>query len=218
MLSDLLTSVDVDGTEANKYPIVAPANERSESLVRPIKSAVTVIGLMGAAGSGKTTAAAYLAERFGFERVRFAGPLKDMLRAVGLGEDEIEGGSKETPSELLLGKTPRQAMQWLGTEWGRNLIGEDFWVNAWAARADRFPSVVAEDVRFPNEIGAIRSRGGIIIRIECPWAGSASGGRHASEQAPPDSHDITIRNDRKGEPNWLFVQLREAVRGLDCIG
>ena len=40
-----------------------------------------IIGLAGAAGCGKSTAAAYLAERLGYARCRFATPLKDMLRA-----------------------------------------------------------------------------------------------------------------------------------------
>ena len=207
MLSDLLTSVDADATEVNEFSFESGS-------VRPIADSQlvlpTVVGLCGAAGSGKTTAAAYLAERFGFERVRFAGPLKDMLRVLGLGDDEIEGGSKEKPSALLLGKTPRQAMQWLGTEWGRNLIGEDFWVNAWGTRAFRFPSVVAEDVRFKNEADAIRRMGGIVVRIDCPWAGSASGAGHSSE-ALPDLHDIVIRNDARGELGRLFGQLREVV-------
>jgi hypothetical protein len=40
----------------------------------------------------------------------------------------------------------------LGTEWGRDLVHADIWTRLWAARAECFPLVVADDVRFPNEV------------------------------------------------------------------
>ena len=40
-----------------------------------------IIALSGPSGCGKSTAPAYLAEAHGFARVRFAGPLKAMVRA-----------------------------------------------------------------------------------------------------------------------------------------
>ncbi len=46
-------------------------------------------------------------------------------------EDKIEGSLKAKPCSLLAGKTPRHAMQTLGTEWGRNCIGDGFWINLW---------------------------------------------------------------------------------------
>jgi hypothetical protein len=60
-----------------------------------------IIAFTGLAGSGKSTAAKHLCTRHGFERVRFAGPLKDMMRALGLTEREIEGDRKESPCALL---------------------------------------------------------------------------------------------------------------------
>ena len=145
------------------------------------------IGFCGAAGSGKSTAAAQLTQHCGFHRVRFAGPLKAMIAAFGLSEAEIEGDKKETPCPLLCGRTPRQAMQWLGTQWGRDLIGETVWIEAWRAACARITDtdpaarIVADDVRFANEAAAIRARGGIVVRIDRPGAASASGSGHASE-------------------------------------
>ena len=46
-------------------------------------------------------------------------------------EEEIDGRWKEHPCSLLLNKTPRYAMQTLGTEWGRELIGENIWTHIW---------------------------------------------------------------------------------------
>ena len=48
-----------------------------------------------------------------------------MLYQLGLGEAHIEGALKEVPCELLGGKTPRYAMQTLGTEWGRDTDQQD---------------------------------------------------------------------------------------------
>ena len=90
-----------------------------------------IIGLTGLAGSGETTVARHLMGMHGFVRHRMAEPLKSMLKALGLTEQQIDGDLKEVPCELLGGKTPRHAMQTLGTEWGRDLISQNLWVKAW---------------------------------------------------------------------------------------
>ena len=142
-----------------------------------------VVGFCGPIGAGKTTAAEYLGWVHGYTRQRFAGPLKDMMRALGLSTREIDGDLKEMPSPILCGRTPRHAMQTLGTEWGRELIGPDLWISIWTARATASSSpVVADDVRFPNEVAAIKALGGIVIRIERPGAlAHGAAAAHASE-------------------------------------
>lgn len=124
-----------------------------------------LVGLVGRLGSGKTTAAEYLEEQYGFKRIKFADPLKDMLRAIGLTEDHIEGDLKEEPCDLLMGQTPRHAMQTLGTEWGRNCINQNLWVRLWLERAGQRRFVIADDCRFPNEMETIRRNGGTLIRV-----------------------------------------------------
>jgi hypothetical protein len=44
-----------------------------------------------------------LARDYGYAVVKFADPLKDMLRVLGLGVAELEGDKKAAPSELLCG-------------------------------------------------------------------------------------------------------------------
>jgi hypothetical protein len=141
-----------------------------------------IIAFAGLAGSGKTTAAMHLANNHGYRRLRFAEPLKQMLRVIGLGGDEIDGRLKEVPSPLLCGKTPRWAMQTLGTEWGRDLIGEDFWQNLWLDLAaeclDLDGCVVADDCRFGTEAATVRKLGGIVVRIT---GRGGIAGSHSSE-------------------------------------
>ncbi len=161
---------------------------------------IQVIGLTGYAGSGKTTAAKHLVETHGFVTVKFAGPLKAMMRALGLGEREIEGDLKEVSHRLLAGRTPRHAMQTLGTEWGRQQFGDDFWVNLAREVAldviDQGGHVVIDDVRFPNEAAAVRQMGGRVIRIHRPGVGPING--HASDnQALACDYEI-INDDSIG--------------------
>lgn len=166
---------------------------------------VRTIGICGPAGAGKSTAAERLVERWRFNRVRFAGPLKAMMLALGCSAEQVDGALKEVPSPLLCGRTPRQAMQWLGTEWGRDLIGRELWIEAWRSAVEASPGfwsadrgwdrlIVADDVRFANEAQAIRDRGGIVLRVERLGAGSTSGSEHASEK-PDFEPDRVILND-----------------------
>lgn len=157
-----------------------------------------VIGFVGYAGSGKSEAAKRLIEKHGYVRERMAGPLKEMLRGLGLTDRELDGDLKEKPCELLCGKTPREAMQLLGTEFGRQMIGGDIWVSSWLRRAgvalsDGAAGVVADDVRFPNEVGAIRSASGLIIRVDRDGVDRRY--RHASEDIEKLDVDVIVHND-----------------------
>ena len=154
-----------------------------------------LLALTGEAGSGKSTATAYLVERHGYTLVKFAGPLKDMCRAVGMTEQEIEGGLKETQSDRLCGKTPRQFMQRLGTEFGRDCIGPAFWSNIWRGRTTAILAaggrVIVDDCRFPNEAASIHELGGKIIRLT---GRGGIQGAHQSEQGCGVA-DAVVAND-----------------------
>lgn len=165
---------------------------------------LVVIGFSGLAGAGKSTAASHLVHVHSFTQTRFAAPLKAMLRAflyeTGLKPDRvnrmIEGDLKGVPAAELGGKTPRHAMQTLGTEWGRELISRSLWTDAWAANIaalarnghNRF---VVEDCRFVNEVDAIHAIGGIVIEI----SGDHSGLR--DDAAGHSSEGQTLVRDRK---------------------
>ncbi len=157
-----------------------------------------LIGLSGAAGSGKNT----VAELLGFRQTAFATPLYKMLAALtGLPVRDLQNrATKETPIGWL-GKSPRELLQTLGTEWGRNLVAEDVWVRAtlqeiapWLAAGER---VAITDVRFDNEAAAVRTAGGRVVRVVRPSHGclASDAARHSSE-AGISSHliDAWIEN------------------------
>lgn len=165
-----------------------------------------VIALTGLAGSGKSTAADYLVADYGYTLVKFAGPLKAMLREVGLTVNEIEGNRKELPIDFLCGKTPRQAMQTLGYEWGRKCIGEDFWVNAWRLAVNDCRHVVVDDCRFPNEAMAVRRLGGEVWRI------TGRGGIAGDHESESGCGYAEVVIDNSGERGALIEAVDGALR------
>ena len=137
-----------------------------------------IIGLVGLIGSGKDTAADYLVNFHQFRRDSFAAPLKDAVAAVfGWDRELLEGRSKQSREwreqgdiwwSNRLGRhiTPRGMLQEWGTEVCRNSFHPDIWVASMEDRLRRTTvSVVITDVRFPNEIWAIKQAGGFIIQI-----------------------------------------------------
>ena len=147
-----------------------------------------VVAFTGFQGVGKDLAATKLIKDYGYELVKFADGLKVMLKSYleyqGVDPkiiiEMIEGELKETPSEFLEGRTPRLAMQTLGTEWGRALIGSNVWVNATLNRIKSLDKVVITDMRFKNEANAVHDiSGAASVRIVRP--GREQKGLHPSE-------------------------------------
>src|SRR5690348_5804357 len=115
----------------------APSGGHSTALPASISPRRRVIALAGKAGSGKSTAAKHLIERHGYAQGKFARALKEMTRAFlrYRGVDDatiermIEGDLKEVPSDHMMQRSPRYFMQRIGTEFGRELINPDLWVD-----------------------------------------------------------------------------------------
>ncbi len=168
--------------------------------------------------AGKTTAARVLIDA-GYRRISFARPIKDMLVTFGLTEDELNDSVlKETPHPLLGGQTPRWAMQSLGTEWGREMIWDDIWVNLTRLRVQKLVAdgegVVFDDCRFDNEAIALRAIGAVVVEVTRP--GCAYNPAHKSE-AGLSRHliDLTVAND--STPTVLRVRLTEALETLVAV-
>lgn len=178
-----------------------------------------IIGLTGAAGSGKTTAMNWVLRNYGTaNRMSFAGPLKAMTRelirsALPKGWDHDASAYiddpvlKETPIPFLGGLTARCLMQTLGTEWGRNTLHPDFWIGIAATKverqlgstfkkSDKVPiKVVFDDVRFANEAAMIRAYGGVIVRIVRPAHDKPPEIKSHESESMAFEADVTLIND-----------------------
>jgi hypothetical protein len=168
--------------------------------------------------SGKTLTAEYLVHKYGFRLHKFAGPLKGMLaelfRSLGINAQRaLEGDLKETPLAALGGKTPRFALQSLGTEWGRNMVDEDLWVRIAMKQIELSTAlnfnVVVDDMRLPNEYAALAALpNSILVKIVRP--GETPYAAHGSEGLLENfTFDYTIINNKT--PEDLYIALGEVM-------
>lgn len=173
-----------------------------------------VIALTGLMGAGKTTCAMHLTDKHNYRRIRFAGPLKDMAYAFGLSWRHIDGDLKEEPCDLLAGKSPREFMQLLGTEFGRNLIDPNIWVRAWHHAVAQVPEgigIVVDDCRFPNEAQAARELSGRARIVRVVREGSEAPAAHISELQAFHADTIIINSGSKED---LYRQIDQLARRI----
>lgn len=165
-----------------------------------------LIGIYAEApGSGKTTTARYLADQHNFAVISFATPLKRMvagfLNSYGYSPDAVQDLIANRKHEVLPGLkiSPRQLMQTLGQEWGRECINPDVWLRTWEMTCDRYlalgMNVVCDDVRYPNEAALIQEKGGELWRIDRADASVLH--THSSEGALNDFKfwDCVLKNN-----------------------
>ena len=174
-----------------------------------------IIGLTGPAGSGKDTVADLLVTHAGFHKMAFADALRaEVCDAFNIHPVQLAWReTKEHPmSCLALAKcadqvfidsivemhwathtlidpnaprSPRQIMQWWGTDYRRKQQPE-YWISQAAKRlhgllqSHHTQRIVITDLRFDNEADMITRHGGTIWQITRPGCGVAPGA-HVSE-------------------------------------
>ena len=171
-----------------------------------------LIGLTGAAGAGKGSVAARLVERHGFREIAFADPLYSAVSAiVALPVQTLKDRTVKEQPIPWVGKSPRELLQLLGTEFGRRMVKDSIWIDLAMRLVDG--RTVISDVRFDNEAQAIRDRGGVIWSVtrraySC-LAGEAAD--HESEAGiDPLMIGRFISND--GDLAALYAEVDTAVR------
>lgn len=179
-----------------------------------------IIGICGFQGSGKDTIADYLCNIYGFKRDSFAATLKDAVAAVfGWNRELLEGRTRESRAWReqvdvwwanrlnMPGLTPRLVLQLWGTEVARKAFHDDTWIASLENKLARAHNdIVITDVRFPNEIRAVRDAGGIVIRVvrgpEPAWYGVAQ----AANNYPQPNASTEILNDLGIHPSeWAWI-------------
>ena len=189
-----------------------------------------IVGLVGFIGAGKGSVADLLVDRHNYFKESFANSVKDAVSTIfGWNRALLEGDTPESRAwreqddkfwSEKLGKpfSPRLALQLMGTEAGRDVFHPDLWVHTVLRRCENAPwnNYVIADVRFPNEVEAIRKAGGVIVRVrrgpEPEWYNVAlkdnkKPNYHGMAQEYPDVHfsewawigcdiDVEINNNR----------------------
>lgn len=200
---------------------------------------MSIIGIIGFAGSGKSTVGDYLIEKHGYMGDSFAKPLKDVVASVfGWPRHLLEGDTLESrawrekpdewwekqldwnnnPSKRISERfTPRVALQLWGTEVCRSSFHDSIWIMSLKYRLKGASKTVITDCRFPNEIAAIREMGGKVIRVKrgpdpvwFNYAVTANGGD--TPQSTKSAMKLDELGIHRSEWSWIGYPVDYVIR------
>ena len=128
--------------------------------------------------------------QYGFHNISLAWHFK--IQCISHGDATYEEVFETKPPRV------RRLLQIMGTEQGRDVWGEDIWVNtmfAWMTLYHKdwgIDKFVIPDVRFPNELRAIQKLGGRVYRVTGDRLGDLTeeAWSHPSEQSLTDDMDL----------------------------
>lgn len=158
------------------------------------------IAFSGKMGSGKTTYADYLVDKYGFKKVSFATKVRDITKAIyNIPDEDMYGPNK-----------PRELLQHIGHVM-RETMHKNFWVDSLLAQVRGNDHYVVDDMRYYNEYEALGDNGFILIRLRAPErTRRARLGAAFTNPNHPSETDLDyqylpwayiINNDVKDEPN-----------------
>lgn len=129
-----------------------------------------IIGTTGKKFNGKDTIADYIVEKYGFIKISFAEPLKQVSKILfNFSDDQLYGNLKEHDDNYWK-VTPRLVFQWLGTDIIRDKMKEivpwvhnNFWIEHMKMsinnlyKQNKDVKIIISDVRFINEANLIKN-------------------------------------------------------------
>jgi len=175
---------------------------------------LSVIGISGKAGSGKDFLACEIFKPRGFMQIALAWPIKAIAYARRPTGTTFEDIYDRKPPEI------RKLLQHLGTEEGRDVYGESYWIDQTYAlmrmiqRSTGNNQYVITDVRFPNEVEFIHNLGGLVIRVVGRQSSLADGEQHRSEIELDDfkGFDSIIQNQEGTTVQDIEIQLQRITK------
>lgn len=174
----------------------SPVSPSTTSCAPPARVAIA-----GKMGSGKSAVAAHLARRLGARRTSFARKVRAVVA-------DVYGPGHEKDRRLLT-----------GVGMGLRRVDPDTWVNAVRRATAGAGAWVLDDLRFPNELAALRGDGWLLVRLavddgvrarrlaaryggdraaqdHLPYAGHAS--ETSLDETPDAAFDVVVRQDAVG--------------------
>lgn len=159
-----------------------------------------IIGFHGLAFSGKDTAAlAIKSLEPNTDLFAFASPLKEACKILfNFTYEQLHDPIMKEKIDECWGKSPRQIMQWLGTDILRTHINQDFFVMNMKQKIESSKAnyIVVSDIRFDNEAEFIKAMGGKVIKIIRSDAKTTDHSEHITEKGiSSDLIDTIIENN-----------------------
>ena len=114
------------------------------------------IALSGLKRAGKDTVGSYLIQNYECKRFAFADEVKRLAREL-------------FPEEFVQNDKPVDLLQWLGNTMRQR--NPDVWINKLTNRITQTPTgsnLVVTDVRYPNEVQALKKLGFTIVKVQVP--------------------------------------------------
>jgi dephospho-CoA kinase len=182
---------------------------------------MTIIGLTGKKGSGKTTIANYLNKKYNFNEYSLADPLKQIAKIIGFTDTQLYGSQYDkTQINDNLGISSREFLQKFGSEIMRDQIklvfpnmnlGESgiIWIHLmenYIKQTKR--DIVVPDIRFLDEADAIKKHNNSIIININRFVKNDEYSLHVSE-TELDSITSDYILDNNGSIEDLYKQIDE---------
>lgn len=148
------------------------------------------IAITGRMASGKTTLSDLIVSHGRYERVAFAGRLKELAAQVYGGGRPVDKAETYEVTHEETGMTEflsgREVLQQLGQS--VKSLDRDFWIR-WllADVAGRKGPFVLDDLRFPYEAEALRAEGWLIVKLDVPSVVRAQRYAFLYQRPPTDS-------------------------------
>jgi dephospho-CoA kinase len=192
--------------------------------IKRYEGGLMLIGLVGQAQSGKDTIADYLVATMEFHKLSFAASLKDLCAGLfNMTSTQLNAAQGKSAIDPRYGKTPRTILQEVGT--ALRQVHPDIWVDILTRRLDggigcHLNNLVITDVRYLNEVRAVKDRFGYIIRVvrEDYQALQGAEAQHPSEMeqlsVPESLIDATI-SAKSGELDYLRQEAAKTIEKFD---
>lgn len=150
------------------------------------------VAILGAAGSGKSTLASKLVAELPavtdrrWERLSFAGPLKDELACMMAKTDWVSSKARvyrNAMDDPATKERYRPLQQAVG-QFFRDSVDKDFWVKRLLGQMRPYAnrSYIVDDCRYPNEYEALKERGFLFVRLPDEGRDIGDAAMHESEQ------------------------------------
>lgn len=183
--------------------------DNEDMIVRP-DAIIAICGLMGA---GKDTLADILTSKMAeheqrFQRMAFADPIKDLISAqFNISRSDIEEWKRKAAPPPGFSRPIRELLQHMGD---MRTFDPMLWVNKLLEAMPSTGVAIITDVRYENELEALRKRGAITVLVtSTQWPRyDNTDAKHSSEQGFKALHERIAVLASQSKPNGEQAEYR----------